>query len=229
MNGAVGLRLVQEGPTVRPNMASSIVLFGPPGAGKGTQAGNIVALTGKPQVSTGDMLRAALAAGTTLGIEAKGYMEAGQLVPDKIIIGLIEERLTESDADEGVLFDGFPRTIAQAEALSHIAELSVVIAIEVPDSRIVDRICGRYTCGGCDAVYHDTFNPTATPGVCNHCGHTEMKRRADDNENTVLTRLSAYHTQTAPLADWYRKRDLFVSVNGDQAIEKVGAAIEAVL
>jgi adenylate kinase len=229
MNGAVGLRSVQEGPTVRPNMASSIVLFGPPGAGKGTQAGNIVTLTGKPQISTGDMLRAALAAGTTLGIEAKGYMEAGQLVPDEIIIGLIEERLTHSDAIGGVLFDGFPRTIAQAEALSHIAELSVVIAIEVPDSRIVDRICGRYTCGWCNAVYHDTFNPTATPGECDHCGHTEMKRRADDNENTVLTRLLAYHTQTAPLADWYRKRNLFVSVNGDQAIDVVGAEIEAVL
>ena len=225
----VGLRSVQEGTTVRPIMASSIVLFGPPGAGKGTQAGNIVAITGKPQISTGDMLRAALAEGTTLGMEAKGYMEAGELVPDEVIIGLIEERLTRSDATDGVLFDGFPRTIAQAEALSHIAELSVVIAIEVPDSRIVERICGRYTCGGCDAVYHDTFNPTATSGQCDHCGHTEMKRRADDNEYTVLTRLSAYHTQTAPLADWYRERGLFVSINGDQDIEKVGVAISAVL
>ncbi|MDG1525294.1 MAG: adenylate kinase [Candidatus Thalassarchaeaceae archaeon] len=210
-------------------MASSIVLFGPPGAGKGTQAGNIVAITGKPQISTGDMLRAALAAGTTLGMEAKGYMEAGQLVPDDVIIGLIEERLTQSDANEGVLFDGFPRTIAQAEALSHIAELSVVIAIEVPDSRIVERICGRYTCGGCGAVYHDTFNPTASPGECDDCGHTEMKRRADDNEDTVLTRLSAYHSQTAPLADWYKERNLFVAINGDQDIEKVGAAISSVL
>ena len=120
-------------------MASSIVLFGPPGAGKGTQAGNIAAITGKPQVSTGDMLRAALAAGTTLGLEAKGYMESGQLVPDAVIIGLIEERLTQSDASDGVLFDGFPRTIAQAEALAEIADVSVVIAIEVPDSRIVER------------------------------------------------------------------------------------------
>ena len=210
-------------------MASSIVLFGPPGAGKGTQAGNIVTITGKPQISTGDMLRAALAAGTPLGLEAKGYMEAGQLVPDEIIIGLIEERLTQSDASDGVLFDGFPRTIAQAEALSHIAELSVVIAIEVPDSRIVERICGRYTCGGCDSVYHDTFNQTAIRGQCDHCGHTEMKRRADDNEDTVLTRLSAYHAQTAPLADWYQERGLFVSINGDQDIEKVGAAISAIL
>ena len=210
-------------------MASSIVLFGPPGAGKGTQAGNIVSLTGKPQISTGDMLRAALAAGTPLGQEAKVYMDAGQLVPDDVIIGLIKERLTQPDAVDGVLFDGFPRTIPQAEALSEIAELSVVIAIEVPDNRIVERICGRYTCGGCDAVYHDTFNPTATEGVCDLCGHTEMKRRADDNEDTVLTRLSAYHAQTAPLADWYREKDLFVSVDGDQDIEKVGTAISSVL
>ena len=210
-------------------MASSIVLFGPPGAGKGTQAGNIVAITGKPQVSTGDMLRAALAAGTSLGLEAKGYMEAGQLVPDEVIIGLIEERLTQSDASDGVLFDGFPRTIAQAEALAVIADVSVVIAIEVPDSRIVERICGRYTCNSCDAVYHDTFNPTQTLGICDHCGHTEMKRRSDDNEETVRTRLDAYHTQTAPLADWYRHRDLFVAVDGDQDIDKVSASISAVL
>jgi adenylate kinase len=210
-------------------MASSIVLFGPPGAGKGTQAGNIVSITGKPQVSTGDMLRAALGAGTSLGLEAKGYMESGQLVPDEIIIGLIEERLTLPDASDGVLFDGFPRTIAQAEALSHIAQLSVVIAIEVPDSRIVERICGRYTCGGCAAVYHDTFNPTSAAGVCDNCDSTEMKRRADDNEDTVRTRLTAYHEQTAPLADWYRQRDLFVAVDGDQDIQKVGQAIALVL
>ena len=157
MNWPNGLRSVQEGSTVRLGMASSIVLFGPPGAGKGTQAGNIVSMTGKPQVSTGDMLRAAVSAGTALGVEAKGYMESGQLVPDGVIIGLIEERLTEPDAIDGVLFDGFPRTIAQAEALSEIAEVSIVIAIEVPDSRIVERICGRYTCGDCGAVYHDTF------------------------------------------------------------------------
>ena len=210
-------------------MTGSIVLFGPPGAGKGTQASVIVEMTGKPQVSTGDMLRDALAKGTELGKEAQGYMESGLLVPDAIIIGLISERLQSPDASDGVLFDGFPRTIAQAEALSNIAELSVVIAIEVPDHRIVERICGRYTCGNCAAVYHDTFNPTTVSDVCDSCGHTEMKRRADDNEETVLTRLSAYHAQTAPLADWYRQRDLFVSVNGDQDIDKVGAEIAAVL
>ena len=210
-------------------MARSIVLFGPPGAGKGTQAGNIVRLTGKPQVSTGDMLRAAITAGTELGLEAKAYMESGQLVPDELIIGLIEERLTQPDASEGVLFDGFPRTIAQAEALSEIADLEVVISIEVPDSKIVERICGRYTCGNCDAVYHDSFNPAQTPGICDHCGHTEMKRRADDNEATVRNRLSAYHAQTAPLADWYNERNLLTSVNGDQDIRMVGEEIAAAI
>ncbi len=225
----VGLRSVQEGSTTRHIMASSIVLFGPPGAGKGTQAGNIVSMTGKPQVSTGDMLRAAVTAGTALGVEAKGFMEAGQLVPDAVIIGLIEERLTEPDAKNGVLFDGFPRTIAQAEALSEIAALSVVIAIEVPDARIVERICGRYTCGACAAVYHDTFNPSSNPNVCDECGSEEMKRRADDNEGTVRNRLEAYHAQTSPLADWYRERGLFAAVNGDQDIAKVGEEIAAIL
>ncbi|MDP6899212.1 MAG: adenylate kinase [Candidatus Thalassarchaeaceae archaeon] len=206
-------------------MATSIVLFGPPGAGKGTQAGKIVATTGKPQISTGDMLRAALTAGTPLGLAAKQFMDAGALVPDDVIIGLIEERLTLPDAVNGVLFDGFPRTIAQAEALSSIAEVEVVIAIEVPDERIVERICGRFTCGQCGAVFHDSFNPTSVDGVCDSCGSSEMKRRADDNEETVRTRLEAYHTQTAPLSDWYGERGLFVAVDGDQGIDHVGDAI----
>lgn len=210
-------------------MATSIVLFGPPGAGKGTQAGNIVTATGKPQVSTGDMLRAALSAGTALGIEAKGYMDSGALVPDGVIIGLIEQRLTASDAKNGVLFDGFPRTIPQAEALSEIANVGMVIAIEVPDARIVERICGRYTCGGCAAVYHDTFNPTELDGICDECGATEMKRRADDNESTVLSRLEAYHAQTAPLAEWYQERDLFAAVDGDQDIHSVSDEIASVI
>ena len=210
-------------------MATSIVLFGPPGAGKGTQAGKIVAATGKPQVSTGDMLRAALSAGTPLGIAAKQFMDAGALVPDDVIIGLIEERLTLPDAVNGVLFDGFPRTIAQAEALSAIAEVEVVIAIAVPDERIVERICGRFTCGQCGSVFHDSFNPTSVEGVCDSCGSTEMKRRADDNEETVRSRLEAYHAQTAPLSDWYGARGLFVEVDGDQGIDNVGDAIQTAL
>ena len=137
---------------------SSIVLFGPPGAGKGTQAERITEKTGLPQVSTGDMLRAAVKAGTETGILAKSYMESGQLVPDEVIIDLIKERITHPDAVNGVMFDGFPRTIPQAEALANITEVTHVIAIEVPDERIVDRICGRYSCAACGSVFHDIFN-----------------------------------------------------------------------
>ena len=175
---------------------SSIVLFGPPGAGKGTQAARITDSTGLPQVSTGDMLRAAVKNGTQTGLAAKQYMDAGKLVPDSIIIDLIKERVQEPDAINGVMFDGFPRTVPQAEALANITTVTHVIAIEVPDERIVDRICGRYSCASCGAVYHDSFNPTSVDGVCDECGGTEMKRRADDNESTVLQRLSAYHEQT---------------------------------
>ena len=200
---------------------SSIVLFGPPGAGKGTQAARITQTTGLPQVSTGDMLRAAVKNGTKTGLEAKKYMDAGKLVPDSIIIDLIKDRVQEPDAVKGLMFDGFPRTIPQAEALSKITEVTHVIAINVPDERIVERICGRYSCGSCGIVFHDTFNPTKQDGVCDECGSTDMKRRADDNENTVLQRLSAYHEQTSPLADWYDDLGILCNVNGDKAIDEI--------
>ena len=200
---------------------SSIVLFGPPGAGKGTQAARITDSTGLPQVSTGDMLRAAVKNGTQTGLAAKQYMDAGKLVPDSIIIDLIKERVEEPDAINGVMFDGFPRTVPQAEALANITTVTHVIAIEVPDERIVDRICGRYSCASCGAVYHDSFNPTSVDGVCNECGGTEMKRRADDNESTVLQRLSAYHEQTSPLADWYENKGIFHRIDGDRAIDQI--------
>ncbi|MCH1481581.1 MAG: adenylate kinase [Candidatus Poseidoniaceae archaeon] len=200
---------------------SSIVLFGPPGAGKGTQAARITQTTGLPQVSTGDMLRAAVKNGTKTGLEAKKYMDAGKLVPDSIIIDLIKDRVQESDAVNGLMFDGFPRTIPQAEALSKITEVTHVIAINVPDERIVERICGRYSCGSCGIVFHDTFNPTKEDGVCDECGSTDMKRRADDNEDTVLQRLSAYHEQTSPLADWYDDLGILRNVNGDKAIDEI--------
>ena len=200
---------------------TSIVLFGPPGAGKGTQAARITDSTGLPQVSTGDMLRAAVKNGTETGIAAKQYMDAGQLVPDSIIIDLIKERVLEKDAQNGLMFDGFPRTVIQAEALAEITEVTHVIAIEVPDERIVERICGRYSCVSCGAVYHDTFNPTSTEGVCDQCGSNDMKRRADDNESTVLQRLGAYHEQTSPLADWYDAKGIFHRIDGDRDIDQI--------
>jgi adenylate kinase len=204
---------------------TSIVLFGPPGAGKGTQAARITDSTGLPQVSTGDMLRAAVKNGTDTGIAAKQYMDEGKLVPDSIIIDLIKERILESDAKNGVMFDGFPRTVPQAEALAGITEVTHVIAIEVPDSRIVERICGRYSCATCGAVYHDSFNPTKLDGVCDECGGNDMKQRADDNESTVLQRLSAYHEQTSPLASWYESKGIIHRINGDRAIDEITSDI----
>lgn len=198
---------------------SSIVLFGPPGAGKGTQAERITETTGLPQISTGDMLRAAVKAGTETGVLAKSYMESGQLVPDEVIIDLIKERITHPDAANGVMFDGFPRTVPQAEALASITSVSHVIAIEVPDDRIVERICGRYSCGGCGSVYHDTFNPVPKNGC--DCGSWIEKRRADDNEDTVMSRLSAYHAQTSPLANWYQAKGIFHQIDGNRGIDDI--------
>ena len=203
----------------------NIVLFGPPGAGKGTQAQRMMDATGLPQVSTGDMLRAAVKAQTAVGMEAKKYMDAGQLVPDEVIINLIKDRIEEPDAKSGVMFDGFPRTIPQAEALAGITTVSHVISIEVPDERIVDRICGRYTCATCGAVYHDSFKPTSKEGECDSCGGKEFKRRADDNAETVMSRLEAYHTQTSPLAQWYESKGIFHVIDGDREIDSITSDI----
>lgn len=208
---------------------SSIVLFGPPGAGKGTQAARITETTNLPQVSTGDMLRAAVKAGTPTGIEAKKFMDAGELVPDSVIIDLIKDRIQLPDAVNGLMFDGFPRTIPQAEALANITKVTHVIAIDVPDDRIVERICGRFSCADCGNVYHDTFNPTNKPGICDNCGSSSMKRRADDNEETVMSRLSAYHNQTSPLADWYTERGIFHKIDGDREIDIISQDILSVL
>ena len=195
------------------------MLFGPPGAGKGTQASRIVDLTSKPQVSTGDMLRSALSEGTKLGLEAKSFMEAGELVPDDVIIGLISERLKMEDARNGVLFDGFPRTIAQAEELAKIAEVSAVVSIEVPDDSIVERIVGRRMDPETGEIYHIQFNPA--PESIKH----RLIQRKDDNELTVRNRLKSYHKQTSPLAIWYENQGLLIKINGEQDIKKVGDEI----
>ncbi len=195
------------------------MLFGPPGAGKGTQASRIVDLTSKPQVSTGDMLRSALSEGTKLGLEAKSFMEAGELVPDDVIIGLISERLKMEDARNGVLFDGFPRTIAQAEELAKIAEVSAVVSIEVPDDSIVERIVGRRMDPETGEIYHIQFNP-APESI-----KDRLILRKDDNELTVRNRLKSYHKQTSPLAIWYENQGLLIKINGEQDIKKVGDEI----
>tara|TARA_B100001094_G_scaffold287173_1_gene302540 strand:+ start:123 stop:779 length:657 start_codon:yes stop_codon:yes gene_type:complete len=211
-----------------PRQPSSIVLFGPPGAGKGTQAGKISQLTGKPQVSTGDMLREAVKHNTSLGKEAKEYMEAGLLVPDSIIIDLISERMKESDASSGVLFDGFPRTIAQAEELSLIANVSMVIMIQVPDEDIVERIVGRRMDPETGEIYHINFHPAPA--------HVESRliQRKDDTEDTVRSRLNAYHEQTKPLSEWYgifsdKTTMSIITVDGSGTIEQVAKVIESEL
>jgi len=195
------------------------VLFGPPGAGKGTQAEIIVEMTGKPQISTGDMLRSAVSQGTELGLEAREYMEAGKLVPDQVIIGLIKDRLSESDASNGVLFDGFPRTIPQAEALSEITEVSAVISIAVPDEDIVNRIVGRRMDPETGEIYHVSFKPPP-PELSNR-----LVQRKDDNEETVRMRLAAYHDQTKPLGDWYGNMGILSSVDGTGTIQEVSQSI----
>ena len=205
--------------------STSIVLFGPPGAGKGTQAGNISIFTGKPQVSTGDMLRAAVKEGTQLGIEAKGFMDEGLLVPDNIIIGLISERMEQDDASGGLLFDGFPRTIAQAEELSKIANVSLVKMIEVPDDDIVVRIVGRRMDPQTGEIYHVKFKPAPLDVS------SRLIQRKDDTEDTVRSRLDAYHMQTKPLSDWYIEASKeshlrVIPIDGRGSIQQVSELIE---
>jgi adenylate kinase len=200
-------------------MKESIVLFGPPGAGKGTQADLISELTGKPQVSTGDMLRNAVSKKSQLGIEAKKYMEAGLLVPDKIIIDLIKNRLDDEDSVSGVLFDGFPRTIHQAEELEKITQVKVVISLVVPDEEIIERIVGRRMDSETGDIFHITFNPP--PEEISH----RLIQRKDDTRETVIQRLASYHEQTKPLGEWYEKLGKLISIEGNGTIEEVGKNI----
>lgn len=211
----------------------NIILLGPPGAGKGTQAARLQAERGMIQLSTGDMLREAVAAGTPVGLEAKAVMERGELVSDAIVSALIGERL-DAAAEQGAIFDGFPRTRAQAEALDLLLDergrrLDHVIELVVDEDQLVTRITGRFTCARCGTSYHDTFRPTKVPGVCDVCGSREFKRRPDDNEATVRTRMAEYRAKTAPILPYYEARGLIRRVNGMAPVEVVGAEIDAIL
>lgn len=207
-----------------------LILLGPPGAGKGTQAARIKEKFDIAHLSTGDMLRGAIAAGTEVGKQAKGVMDAGKLVSDDIIIKLVEERTDETDCANGFLLDGFPRTVAQAEALDDLLDrkglkLNAVVEIAVDDDALVGRISGRYSCAECGAGYHDTFQKPKTEGVCDNCGSTAFKRRSDDTAEAVRTRLGSYHSQTAPLLPYYRNKGVLKSVDGMADIDAVTAQI----
>lgn len=213
-----------------------LILLGPPGAGKGTQAQRLADSHGIVQLSTGDMLRAAVAAGTEIGKQAKAVMEAGKLVSDDIMVGIISERIDEPDCAYGFILDGFPRTLAQAEALDELLKakgiaLDAVIEMQVDDAALVDRITGRFTCANCGAGYHDVNLKPKREGVCDRCGSTEFSRRADDNAETVSERLAAYHAQTAPLLPYYKARGVLRSIDGmadiDVVTEQMQEAVKA--
>src|SRR4051794_25465706 len=211
----------------------NIILLGPPGAGKGTQAARLQAQRGMVQLSTGDMLREAVAAGTPVGLKAKAVMERGELVSDAIVSALIGERL-DAAAEQGAIFDGFPRTRAQAEALDLLLtergrRLDHVIELGVDEDELVKRIVGRFSCAKCGTGYHESFRPTQVPGVCDVCGSTEFKRRPDDNEQTVRTRMAEYRAKTAPILPFYDARGLVRRVNGMAPIAEVAAQIDAIL
>ena len=211
----------------------NIILLGPPGAGKGTQAARLQATRGIIQLSTGDMLREAVAAGTPVGLKAKAVMERGELVSDAIVSALIGERL-DASADKGAIFDGFPRTKHQAEALEILLgqrdrKLDHVIELAVDEDELVRRITGRFTCAKCGAGYHDSFRPTKVSGVCDVCGSTEFRRRPDDNEQTVRTRMAEYRAKTEPILPLYEQRGLVRRVDGMKSVEEVAAQIDAIL
>ena len=212
----------------------NIILLGPPGAGKGTQAAHLESTRGMIQLSTGDMLRAAVKSGSPVGLQAKAVMEAGELVSDAIVSGIIDEKLASLDPAQGVIFDGYPRTAAQAEQLDTILEgrgrtLDKVIELEVNEDKLVARIVGRYTCAVCGAGYHDHFKQPKLADTCDVCGSHEFKRRPDDNEETVRTRMAEYRAKTEPIIPIYQARGLLARVDGMGEIGAVTQAIEAIL
>ncbi|MDZ4135294.1 MAG: adenylate kinase [Paracoccaceae bacterium] len=211
----------------------NIILLGPPGAGKGTQAKRLVESRDMVQLSTGDMLREARTSGSEMGRRVAGVMARGELVTDEIVIGLIREKL-DSKAGGGFIFDGFPRTLAQADALDGLLaamgqRLDAVIEMQVDDAALVARITGRFTCGKCGAVYHDVTHPTATPGVCDACGSDDLVRRADDNAASLRTRLMEYYKKTSPLIGYYYAKGSLHTVDGLAEMDNVAAAIAKVL
>ncbi|MCQ4153310.1 MAG: adenylate kinase [Archaeoglobi archaeon] len=211
----------------------NLILLGAPGAGKGTQAKFIVEKYGIPQISTGDMLREAVAKGTELGKKAKEFMSQGKLVPDEIVIGIVKERLRQKDCEGGFILDGFPRTIAQAEALDRIMaemgrKIDAVINISVPEEEIVRRIVNRRICRKCGAIYHLIYDPPKRPGICDKCGG-ELYQRDDDREEVVRQRFAVYRKSTQPLIDYYRKRGVLYEVDGTKDIESVKSEILSIL
>ncbi|WP_337269840.1 adenylate kinase [Oryzifoliimicrobium ureilyticus] len=211
-----------------------LILLGPPGAGKGTQAQRIVEKYGIPQLSTGDMLRAAVAAKTEVGLKAEALMRDGKLVPDSVVNAIISERLDADDCKGGFILDGFPRTLIQADATEAMMkekgiDLSAVISIEVDDKILADRVSGRYTCANCGAGYHDVNLKPKVEGVCDRCGSTHFKRRPDDTRETVVTRLSAYYRETSPLIGYYYAKGKLKTVDGMADIDKVSAEVDRIL
>lgn len=211
-----------------------LILLGPPGAGKGTQSQRLVDKLGVPQLSTGDMLREAVKAGTDVGLRAKAVMDAGNLVSDEIVNAIVSERIDQPDAVKGFILDGYPRTLVQADAVEQMLadkglELDCVIELEVDDNVLVERISGRYSCAKCGTGYHDTNKKPLVAGVCDKCGSTEFKRRPDDNAETVRTRLEAYYKQTSPLIGYYYAKGKLRKVDGMADMDDVMASIEKIL